>query len=181
DVVLQTSTGLLLAGTRYLGEWQTRVRDLLDIVRQNRRLIVYITDVNNLLGAGTTSKSEENIADFLAPHVQSGELTLIGECTAEELRRGIEQRPAFHRLFQVIRVEESLPDETRIITEKVGEHVAQSVSRWMGRPMHYSESFYTRLLEIADQFRSSVARPGRAVDLLRATVKRVVRNATAED
>lgn len=180
DRILQTSTGLLLVGTRFLGEWQTRVRELLEITSNNPRLVVYITDVNNLLGAGTTAHSEENIADFLAPYIQQGSLVLIGECTGEELRRGIEQRPAFRRLFEVVRVEGALIGEAREITIQAGQALARQAHGWLGRRLEYSESFFGRLMEIADQFRSSIARPGRSIDLLRATVTRVAREAAVQ-
>jgi len=174
-LMLQTSSGFLLAGTKYLGEWQTRLRDLVDVAKGTQRLLLYVTDINNLLGAGTTAKSEENIGDFLAPHVESGALTLVAKCTPEELARGIEQRPAFRRLFDVITVEAALPGETERIAVEVGEELAQRVRERLGRRLVYQESFFPRLLEVADQFRSAVARPGRAVDLLGATVQRMAR------
>lgn len=175
DLMLQTSSGFLLAGTKFLGEWQTRLRDLVDVAKGTQRLLIYVTDINNLLSTGTTSKSEENIGDFLAPYIESGALTLISKCTNEELTRGIEQRPAFRRLFDVITIEAALPEETGRIVAEVGEELAQRVRQRLGRKLSYQESFFPRLLEVADQFRSSVARPGRAVDLLRATVQHTAR------
>lgn len=181
DLILQTSSGLMMAGTRYLGEWQTRVNELVEMVRSNPRIVVYVTDINHLIGAGAHESSRENIADFFAPYMRAGALTLIGESTHEEMRRGLDQRPDFKRLFHVIQVEEPLGAETREIAEAVGRELAREVQEELERPVIYHNTFYTRLLEVADQFRSQEARPGRAVDLLKQTVDRVVRADATEE
>jgi ATP-dependent Clp protease ATP-binding subunit ClpC len=175
DLMLQTSSGLLMAGTRWLGEWQTRMRDLVALLRRNPRVVVYISDINHLIGAGTTVHSQENIADFLAPYIRRGDITLIGETTPQAMRRGLDQRPAFKRLLHTIQVEELLEDETRRVVAGVGQMLAQQVFVRQGQRLVLGPLFTSRLMEVADQFRASVARPGRAVDLLRQTVERALR------
>lgn len=175
DMMLQTSSGLLMAGTRWLGEWQTRMRDFVALLRRNPRIVVYVSDINHLIGAGTTVHSQENIADFIAPYIRRGDITLIGETTPQGMRRGLDQRPAFRRLLHVIQVEEMLAEDTRRVVLGVSQMLTRQVQARSGQRLLFSPMFPARLLEIADQFRTAVARPGRAVDLLRQTVERVLR------
>ncbi|MDX9722530.1 MAG: AAA family ATPase [Myxococcota bacterium] len=179
DTLLQTSTGMLLAGTRYLGEWQTRARDLLELVAQQRRIAVYFTDVSNLVSAGASASSTDNLADVLAPAMARGDLAVIGEAAPETVQRVLESRPEFRRLFRTIVLDEPLPEKTRAIVEEVSRELSARASEQFGILLRYSETFVQRALELAGQFRSTVAQPGRSIDLLRSTAHRRLREASA--
>src|SRR5437588_720763 len=79
--VLRISPADFLAGAVYVGEWQTKVRDLVQAVRPPRRVLVYVPNLQELSEAGRSSKSDSNIATALAPYLESGEVAVLGEST----------------------------------------------------------------------------------------------------
>jgi ATP-dependent Clp protease ATP-binding subunit ClpC len=100
--LVQLSTTAILAGTRYLGEWQSKVTQ---IARQaaEHRAFLYFSDVWHLPWAGVTAQSKTNMLDALVPFLESGELVLLGEASPEHLRR-MEQTPRFVDRFEKVTV-----------------------------------------------------------------------------
>src|SRR5262249_18011948 len=87
--VLRVSPTDLLAGTTWLGEWQTKVRDLLQAVRYPRRVVLYVPNLEELSQAGRSAQSDSNVATALAPHIERGEVVILGETTPEAVRTGL--------------------------------------------------------------------------------------------
>src|SRR5580704_9087315 len=82
-MVLETSCAMLLAGTHYLGEWETRVRELCRAAEREERVAIYFTDFSSLISAGRSANSNHNFASALAPVIERGEIVVFGECTEE--------------------------------------------------------------------------------------------------
>ena len=101
--LVQISTAAFLAGTRYLGEWQTKLAALARAAAVDE-VVLAIPDVWHLPRAGVTFQSTGNVLDALRPFVESGQVPLIGEATPEH-RRAMEKVPGFVDLFHVVRVE----------------------------------------------------------------------------
>jgi ATP-dependent Clp protease ATP-binding subunit ClpA/protein subunit release factor B len=155
--VIRVTPTEFLAGTSYLGEWQTKLRNLIQAVQSPRRVIVYIPNINELAMIGTTNKSDANIATSLAPHIERGAVAILGESNPESYRTGLGSVASVNRLFQPVNVPSATADQTRAILSKVS-HAAG---------LDAPDSSLASLTELADLYLTGSAQPGRAVGLLR--------------
>lgn len=164
--ILEATTGEVLSGTRYLGEWQTRLKELSDALRQPRRVVWFVPDVNRLVEAGTSEHSQESFATMLAPALERGELTIVGESTPEAWRRGIDRFPVFRKLFWQLNLEVPNAKRTLDVLTGVSARLAEELA---GRDLDlsFAEGVLERSQELADDYFPSQARPGNAVRLLR--------------
>lgn len=164
--VLETNTSELISGTRYLGDWETKLKEMAEALLKFKNVVLYITNPNDLLGAGAHSKSDENFADFFKPYLQRGQLRIIAECTEEDLKKGLSRDPGFLRLFRQIKVHELDDQDTmRVLAHRITDYGAKNDCAIRATPgclesvISFSRSFFTR----------SVG-PGRACDLLDALI-----------
>ena len=155
--VLRVSPAEFLAGTVYLGEWETKLRNLVNAARHPRRVILYVPNLEELASIGVTSKSDSNVATALAPHIERGDVTIVGESTAESFRKGLGAIRQLRRLFHSIQVPATEPEETREILRAVADESGADVS----------DAVLERLTELADFYASGTVQPGRSVGLLR--------------
>ncbi len=155
--VLRVTPSDLLAGTVYLGEWQTKVRDLVDAIRAPKRVVLYVPNLAELAAAGRSSRSDLNVATMLAPHIESGAIALVGESTPEAFRSGLGGDASLRRLFLPVELAEADAEETREILQAVNDESALGMA----------DEDLDRLLELAAMYMPGVAQPGRAVGLLR--------------
>ncbi|MBI2263551.1 MAG: AAA family ATPase [Armatimonadetes bacterium] len=169
--VLETSSGLILAGTCYLGQLETRLQQLVRLVSFPRNVVIYVTDVNHLIWAGRSSKSDENVASFLRPYVERGDIALVGESTPEQLAAGLGCTPEFRRLFKEIRTTEPSVEET----SRIARHALTVDANRSGRNLGLPESVMRFSLDAADHFIGSSAFPGKALNLLEAALHRRIR------
>ena len=164
--VLETSTPELMVGTKYIGEWETKLHDLVEKIRAPRRVILYLTNVNDLPGAGTTSSNKQNFVTLLAPYIRRGDITVIGESTAEALRRGIEKDLSVKRLFQNVHVgEPDLPTTHQTVRQCLGE-----LGRRHGATLEASPEVLELLIDLSGTYYSTVAQPGRSITVLKQVV-----------
>ncbi|MBI3847205.1 MAG: AAA family ATPase [Planctomycetes bacterium] len=159
--VLRVSPSELLAGTKFLGEWQTKIRSLVEAAKLPRRVILYVPNLQELSWAGRSSDNATNIATMLAPHIEDGSIAVLGESTAEAFRTGLGTVASLRRLFAPIEVREAGPVETRLVLRAVRDELA----------IDASDSTLDRLVELADLYLAGAAQPGRAVGLLRRVVE----------
>jgi ATP-dependent Clp protease ATP-binding subunit ClpC len=108
--VLQLDVGSLVAGTMYRGQFEERLKRVIDELKSSDA-ILFIDEVHMLVGAGSAG-SAVDAANILKPALSRGELQTIGATTLEEYRKHIESDAALERRFQPVRVEEPTPDET---------------------------------------------------------------------
>ncbi|MGE0606001.1 MAG: AAA family ATPase [Pirellulales bacterium] len=169
-IVLQTSASMLLAGTRYLGEMETRVKGLIDLAERPNQVLLYFTDIFSLVDAGRTTHSDISIGGFLMPYIDKGTLTLAGECTPEQFRMGFEKNPTFKKLFDVVRVEEPPPDEARQILGQVAHQAVEILSDQHDVQLQVPEPVLDRIFELSDSFFSGQCHPGKSIRLLEQVV-----------
>ncbi|MFO0607671.1 MAG: AAA family ATPase [Polyangiales bacterium] len=162
--VWQVSGKRIIAGMSYLGDWQKRCLDLVAEARA-RRAILLATDLHHFGRVGRSRDSEMNLGEFFAGPLARREITLIGECTEEELRRLEEDAPAFAALFTRVLVREASAAETlRVLLDEVRRLEAQH-TRLRVHPGALRE-----VLEVGAALVPTRAWPGKAVDLLRQSV-----------
>lgn len=109
--ILALDVGGLIAGTAFRGEFESRVKALLDELRQHPEVILFIDELHTIVGAGAASGSVD-AANLLKPALARGEIRCIGATTIEEYRKHIESDGALERRFQPIQVVEPSPAET---------------------------------------------------------------------
>lgn len=109
--ILSLDLSLIIAGTMYRGEFEARLKQVIEEIRSNKNLIVFIDEVHNIIGAGSTAGSLD-AANILKPALARGELHCVGATTLEEYKKHIESDPALERRFQAIQVKEPSRDET---------------------------------------------------------------------
>ena len=95
----------MLAGARYRGDFEERLKKAIDFVKQNGNIILFIDEIHNLVGAGSTGEGNMDAANILKPMLSRGELQTIGATTLDEYRKYIEKDAALERRFQPIIVE----------------------------------------------------------------------------
>jgi ATP-dependent Clp protease ATP-binding subunit ClpC len=158
--VLRVVPGEFLSGTTYVGEWETKLRNLLQAIAYPRRVILYVPNLQELTGVGTTSKSDLNVGTMIAPYVERGEVTVLGEATPEGFRTGLGAVATLRRLFHPVEVPPAPPERTRAVLEAVRDESKADVP----------DPVLERLMELADYYLAGAAQPGRAVGLLRRTL-----------
>lgn len=96
----------LVAGTQFRGQFESRVKGLIDEVKEAGNIILFIDEIHNLVGAGDSAEGSMNAANILKPALSRGEIQVIGATTFKEYRKYIEKDAALERRFQPITVEE---------------------------------------------------------------------------
>lgn len=109
--IVQLDIGLLVAGTKYRGEFEERLKKVMDEIRQAGNIILVIDELHTLIGAGA-AEGAIDAANILKPALSRGELQCIGATTISEYRKHIEKDAALERRFQPVTVEEPSVDET---------------------------------------------------------------------
>ena len=115
--VLSLHVGGLVAGTRFRGDFEERMKNLLSSLRQRQDAILFIDEIHTLVGAGSAAGTVMDAADLLKPLLATGELRCIGASTWREYRRVFETDAALARRFQRIEVREPSTAETHRILE----------------------------------------------------------------
>jgi ATP-dependent Clp protease ATP-binding subunit ClpC len=155
--ILRILPGEFLTGTLYIGEWETKLRNLLQLIHHPKRIVLYVPNLQELAGVGTTSKSDLNVATMLAPYIERGEVTILGESTPEAFRTGLGAILPLRRLFHAIEVPPAEPATIRAILQAVRDEAGADMA----------EPVLDRLVELADYYLAGAAQPGRSVGLLR--------------
>lgn len=109
--LLALDLSLVVAGTIYRGEFESRLKQIIDEIKEDERIIVFIDELHTIMGAGAASGSMD-AANILKPALAKGEMRVIGATTLEEYRKHIESDAALERRFQPIMVDEPSAEET---------------------------------------------------------------------
>ncbi len=109
--------GTLIAGTRYRGDFEERLKQVLKALEDNPEYILFIDEIHTIIGAGASSSGSIDASNLLKPALSSGEIRCIGSCTYQEYRNYMEKDRALLRRFQKIDVKEPSKDETFKIIE----------------------------------------------------------------
>jgi len=109
--IIQLDMGLLVAGTKYRGEFEERLKKIMDEIRQAGNVILVIDEMHTLIGAGA-AEGAIDAANILKPALSRGEIQVIGATTLDEYRKYVEKDSALERRFQSVIIEEPSVDET---------------------------------------------------------------------
>jgi ATP-dependent Clp protease ATP-binding subunit ClpC len=123
--LVQIEMGTLLAGTSLRGQFEERLTGIVEEVRANPEIILFIDEIHTIVGAGDTMDSNLDAANILKPALSRGEITCIGATTHEEYRAAIAQDPALERRFRVIEIGEPSAADTLLILTSVQDSYAK--------------------------------------------------------
>ncbi len=158
--------GALVAGTKYRGEFEERLKKVVDEIRAAKNIILFIDEMHTLVGAGA-AEGAVDASNILKPSLARGELQTIGATTLDDYRRYVERDPALERRFQPVRVEEPSSDDTAAILRGVKsqyeEHHSLTIT---DEAVEAAASLASRY--IADRFL-----PDKAIDLIDEAASRV--------
>lgn len=110
--IYQLDIGTLLAGTQFRGDFEKRIKMIMDGVSTEPGAIVYIDEIHNLVGAGATGDSSMDASNMLKPYLEAGDIRFIGSTTYEEYNRHLSRSKGLVRRFQQIDISEPGIDET---------------------------------------------------------------------
>ena len=164
--VVTLDIGLLVAGTKYRGEFEERLKKIMDEIRQAGNVILVIDEVHTLIGAGA-AEGAIDAANILKPALARGELQCIGATTLDEYRKHIERDAALERRFQPVMVGEPSVEETIEILYGLRERYE----------LHHKLKILDESLEAAaklsDRYISDRYLPDKAIDLIDEAGSRV--------
>ncbi len=118
--VVSLDMASLVAGTKYRGQFEERIKGILDELAKNKNVILFIDELHTIVGAGNAAGSMD-AANLLKPALARGEIQCIGATTLDEYRKNIENDGALERRFQKVMVEPTTPEETRVILDNIRE------------------------------------------------------------
>lgn len=170
--IIQLDMGLLVAGTKYRGEFEERLKKVMDEIRQANNIILVIDEMHTLIGAGA-AEGAIDAANILKPSLSRGELQVIGATTISEYRKHIEKDAALERRFQPVFVDQpSLSEAVEIIRglrEKYEEHHKLTIS----------DEAIEAAVTLSDRYISDRFLPDKAIDLIDEASSRVRLNNSA--
>jgi len=165
-MVVALDIGLLIAGTKYRGEFEERLKKIMDEVRTANNIILVIDEVHTLIGAGA-AEGAIDAANILKPALSRGELQCIGATTLEEYRKHIEKDAALERRFQPVMVGEPSVEETIEILYGLRERYEKH-----HKPV-ISDEALAAAAKFADQYIADRFLPDKAIDLIDEAGSRV--------
>ena len=120
--IYQLDIGTLLAGTQYRGDFENRIKQIMDgIQEESDRNIVYIDEIHTLVGAGAIGEGAMDASNMLKPYLEAGTIRFIGSTTYEEYNRHFSRSKGLVRRFQQIDIPEPTPEETKHILRQLRE------------------------------------------------------------
>ncbi|MBE9101939.1 ATP-dependent Clp protease ATP-binding subunit [Vacuolonema iberomarrocanum] len=164
--VVTLDIGLLVAGTKYRGEFEERLKKIMDEIRQAGNVILVIDEVHTLIGAGA-AEGAIDAANILKPALARGELQCIGATTLDEYRKHIERDAALERRFQPVMVGEPTVDETIEILRGLRERYEQH------HKLKISDEAVDAAAKLSDRYISDRYLPDKAIDLIDEAGSRV--------
>ena len=152
--------GALLAGTKYRGEFEQRLKDVIQELTAKDNAILFIDEIHTIVGAGATSGGSLDASNILKPVLASGEIRCIGSTTYEEFRNFFEKDRALSRRFQKIDVKEPSVDETVKILNGLKRHYQEHHN------VKYTKSALKAAAELSARYIGDRHLPDKAIDII---------------
>ncbi len=159
--IYQLDIGTLLAGTQYRGDFENRIKQIMEgIQEESHKNIVYIDEIHTLVGAGATGEGSMDASNMLKPYLESGSIRFIGSTTYEEYNRHFSRSKGLVRRFQQIDIPEPTPEETKHIVRQLREQY----EKFHG--VTYDEAALDFAVDASYKFVNDRFLPDKAIDLI---------------
>ena len=156
----------VVAGTKYRGQFEERIRSIIKELQKNPDVILFIDEIHTLVGAGSAAGSMD-AANMLKPALARGEIQCIGATTLDEYRKNIEKDGALERRFQKIIVEPTTPEETLQILHNIKDRYEDHHN------VTYTDAALEACVKLADRYITDRFFPDKAIDALDEAGSRV--------
>ena len=174
----------LVAGTQFRGQFESRVKGLIEEVKDAGNIILFIDEIHNLVGAGDSAEGSMNAANILKPALSRGEIQVIGATTFKEYRKYIEKDAALERRFQPITVEEPSISEAINVMLGIksyyeGYHTVTIPDNIVEKAVYLSERYVTdrflpdKAIDLLDEACACASLANKAIDELYVANKKV--------
>lgn len=176
-IIYSLDLGSLLAGAKYRGDFEGRLKNILKEVKERKNIILFIDEIHTIVGAGSTSGGSMDASNLLKPALTKGDLTCIGATTFQEYRQHFEKDKALARRFQRLDVSEpTAEDALKII---VG--IKRKFEEFHG--VTYSDESLKACVDLSQKYLANAKLPDKAIDLMdevASFIKLKKKNATIE-
>ena len=166
-IVYSLDIGGLLAGTRYRGDFEERIKVVLDSLEKNKNIILFIDEIHMIMGAGSAGSSNVDIANLMKPILGRGKLLTIGATTNDEYSTHFEKDKALMRRFQRVDVEPTDVPTTTEIIKGLKPYFAEFHN------VDYPVELLEKSVDLADRYIKNKFFPDKAVDVMDAAGARV--------
>ena len=156
----------VVAGTKYRGQFEERIRAILNELKKNPNIILFIDETHNIVGAGSAAGSMD-AANMLKPALARGEIQCIGATTLDEYRQNIEKDGALERRFQKVIVEPTTPEETLQILQNIKEKYEEHHN------VTYTDEALEACVKLTDRYITDRNFPDKAIDAMDEAGSRV--------
>ena len=164
--VVSLDIGSMVAGSKYRGEFEERLKNTLTEIRKSGDVLLFIDEMHTIVGAGSAEGSLD-AANILKPALARGELQCIGATTLDEYRKHIEKDAALERRFQPVHVGEPTDDETLAILHGLRERYEKH------HAVHITDEALEAAVTLADRYIADRYLPDKAIDLMDEACSRV--------
>jgi len=152
--------GTLVAGTKYRGDFEKRLKNVVSAIESKENAILFIDEMHTIVGAGATSGGSMDASNLLKPALQAGILRCIGSTTYEEYKNQIEKDRALSRRFQKIDISEPTVDDTHLILKGLQSKYEKH------HDVRYSKSAVKAMAELSERYINERFLPDKAIDVM---------------
>ena len=157
--VMVLDLGALIAGTKYRGDFEERLKRIMNEVKQDKNILLFIDEIHTIIGAGGQA-GQMDASNMLKPALSRGEIQIIGATTRKEYRKYLEKDSAFERRFQVIKVEEPTDEETNDILQGIKKKYEEYHN------VHYADDVIPLIIKLSHRYVPDRFLPDKAIDIL---------------
>lgn len=158
--IFELDLGATLAGTQYRGDFEKRLKKILDVIKTYENPIVYIDEIHNIVGAGALGSGSLDASNLLKPYLTESRIKFIGATTYEEYRKYFEKDKGLVRRFQSIEVKEPTIEETIEILQGIKPHYE------VYHGVTYTDEAIHAAVKLSQQYITDRFLPDKAIDLL---------------
>ncbi|MCF7913730.1 MAG: AAA family ATPase [Spirochaetaceae bacterium] len=152
--------GGMLAGTKYRGDFEERMKQVLKELETEQRVILFIDEIHSIVGAGAVSGGAMDASNLLKPAISSGSIRCVGATTYDEFKKFFDKDRALSRRFQKIEVQETSRDETLEILKGIRGRYEEY------HGVKYEDSALEAIVDLSDQYINDRYLPDKAIDVL---------------
>ncbi len=166
-VLYTLDMGSMLAGAKYRGEFEERIKQVVDEVVKNGNIILFIDELHTIIGAGSTGESTIDASNILKPVLSRGDIQIIGATTIDEYRKHIEKDSALERRFQPVLITEPTKEETIKILEELREKYESHHN------VKITDEAIVAAVDLSIRYITDRFLPDKAIDLIDESASRV--------
>ncbi len=157
--ILSLDMGSLLAGTMYRGQFESRLKNVMDEIIKKKNVLLFIDEIHTVIGTGSAEGSMD-AANILKPKLVRGEISVIGATTLDEYKKNIEKDAAFERRFQPVQVQEPTEEETFEILKGIQKQYEDH------HKIKYTDEAIAMAVKLSKRYIQDRYLPDKAIDLI---------------